>query len=76
MARHFATQLWLDRDPWPTPVAPEVVAQLVYVNGATEPSYVFIPRRSASGEAWPPLRLSGTQWRLMQLLRRSGSRFI
>lgn len=55
---------------------PETVAQLVYVNGATEPSYAFIPRRSATGEQWPPLQLSGQGWRLMQLLQRSGSRFI
>lgn len=66
----FGTILTLPRAPR------ETVAQLVYVNGAAEPSYAFIPQRSASGESWPPLRLSGRQWRLLQLLQRSGSRFI
>jgi len=59
------------------PKAPhKTVLQLVYVNGATEPSFVFIPQRSATGEQLTPLQLTGKQWRLLQLLQRSGSRFI
>jgi hypothetical protein len=59
------------------PTAPhETVAQLVYVNGAREPAYAFIPRRTSTGMSLEPLRLTGRQWRLVQLLQRSGSRFV
>lgn len=47
-----------------------ITAQIIYVNGATEPSWAFI--RGVNGT----FRMTGKQWRVMQMLARSGSRFL
>lgn len=58
------------------PPPPDATALLLYYSGATEPSLAWIPRRLPSGESLPPLCMTGKQYRLMQILQRSGSRFV
>lgn len=47
-----------------------VTAHLVYVNGATQPSYAIIV--GVNGY----FKMTGKQWLLMQLLQRSSTRFV